>query len=140
MKSSTARPEEERTRGGHEEDDKRQKDQGRETTQGQAVTGQDNSRTIASARRTRGGHRVGQRGQRTTAGQLQAPGGQEEDKDPDTEPGHRVQWRCQPVWPAVFSLRENPNSKLLGEKCSRENVPNNIPRAKDVPWNIHLEG
>ena len=31
----------------------------------------------ASARRTRRGHKVGQRGQRTTAGQSQAPGGQE---------------------------------------------------------------
>ena len=55
-------------------------------------------------RRTKGKHRVGQRGQRTKGRQ-----------DPDTKPGHRAQGRGQPVWPALFFLRENPNSKLLGE-------------------------
>ena len=63
-------------------------------------------------RRIRGGHRVGQRGQGTTAGL-------EEDKtrtqSPDTQPGHRVQGRGQPVWPALFSKRQ-PQCKLFLEQ------------------------
>ena len=74
-----------RTRGGQEEDKRRRKRRRK--------------------RRTSEGHRVGQRGQRTTEGQ-----------DPDTELRHRVQGHDQPVWPALFFLRENPNSKLFEEK------------------------
>ena len=39
---------------------------------------------------------------------------QQQDKG-RTRPGHRVQGRDQPVWPAPCFLRENPNTKLLGE-------------------------
>ena len=82
-----------------------QKQDHKRRTQGWPARPEDNSRTSASARRTRGGHGVGQRGQRTIAGQLQAPGGQEEDKG-RTRPGHSVQGRGQRLWPALFSKRE----------------------------------
>ena len=86
--SSAARgqqPDQRRTRGGHR-------------------VGQRGQRTTAGAgpekdkRMTKGGHRGGQRGQGTTE-QRRTRGGQ----DLDTEPGHRVQGRFQPVWPALFS-------------------------------------
>ena len=78
--------------------------------------------------RTKGGHRVGQRckhqedqqdnckhqedkrraqGQRTTAGKLQAPEGQEKDETRTQHSG------AQPLWPAIFFLRENPTVNCL---------------------------
>ena len=46
-------------------------------------------------------------GQRTTAGKLQAPEGQEKDETRTQHSG------AQPLWPAIFFLRENPTVNCL---------------------------
>ena len=82
-------------------------------------------------RRTRGGHRVGQRGERTTAGQ----GGQEEDTGSQGWPARSQDNRkdktrtesldefrgaasqCGQMWPALF-VREKPrNPTVNSENC-----------------------
>ena len=68
------------------------------------------------------------KGKRTT-------GGQEKDKkiSKKTTGGHSVHRRDQRLWPASFFLRENPNSKLLGElNAPCELKDNTTPRAPNT--------
>ena len=70
-----------RTTRGQQEGQKRTTGgQGLETLAAAAKLASRRGQQEDKKRRTRRGHKVGQHGQRTTAGQLQAPGGQEEDK------------------------------------------------------------